>query len=328
MNDQTETREEQQTSQVAPAHSPPAVIRKAALEAQSAGVLPILPTNIEEAQRYAQGLIAAGQVPDSFKFRKNVLSTPEEIEAGAAPVKHREGTINAPLVLMGVLKSLELGVAPQTGLAGLLPLNGRFSPYGDLFIGLMQRQSKIANQKATRIGPSFDPNAALGEWPDDYGWSFTVWRTGQDEPYVATFTVRDAKRANLWLNKYKEPWLNYPDRMLFNRARAFALRDGFADALIGFDLAGIAEEQIDLMPIPTDDGPTLLEQRRSLLDDDETETVEPEQTEEPKRDPGGLTSLDGFLDEEGIREEVTQAAQERVEGEAEQEGGEEPSTLV
>lgn len=256
-----------------------AVRQRAALEAQAAGVLPILPTNIEEAQRYATGLIAAGQVPDSFKFRKNVLWSPEEIEAGATGVRHREGEINGPLVLMGVLKSLELGVAPQTGLAGLLPLNGRFSPYGDLFIGLMQRAGKITNHKAVRIGPSFDPDTPLGDWPPEYGWSFTVWREGQEEPYVGTFTVRDAKRAQLWLNKYKVPWIEYPDRMLFNRARAFALRDGFADALIGFDLHGIAEEVLDTLPVPEDAAP-LIEAKRSLLTDDEPET-EPEAAEPP-----------------------------------------------
>jgi hypothetical protein len=274
MSNETTQQDQQATDtpQVAPP-PPPAVIErpKPLLEAQSSGVLPILPRNIEEAQRYANGLIAAGQVPDAYKFRKNVLSTPEEIDAGASPIKHREGTINGPLVLMGVLKSMELGVAPQTGLAGLLPLNGRFSPFGDLFVGLMQRAGKITNHKAIRIGPQFDPDTPLGDWPPDYGWSYTVWRAGQEEPYVGTFTVREAIRAKLWLNQYKEPWLSYPDRMLFNRARAFALRDGFADALIGFDLHGIAEEVLDTLP-PVEEGPKLIERKRALLMDDEPDT--------------------------------------------------------
>jgi hypothetical protein len=44
------------------------------------------------------------------------------------------------------------------------------------------------------------------------------------------------------MNQYKKPWLMFPKRMLFNRARAFALRDGFADGLQGLS---IAEEVLD-----------------------------------------------------------------------------------
>ena len=47
------------------------------------------------------------------------------------------------------------------------------------------------------------------------------------------------------MNTYKKPWIEHPDRMLFNRARAFVLRDGFADALMGL---GIVEEMRDLLP--------------------------------------------------------------------------------
>ena len=45
------------------------------------------------------------------------------------------------------------------------------------------------------------------------------------------FSVGMAKKANLW-GKHG-PWTQYPDRMLQNRARSFALRDAFADVLRG-----------------------------------------------------------------------------------------------
>jgi hypothetical protein len=321
MADNTETAEQVETPPVAPAPSLPAAPPRPVvmLEAQAVGVLPIVPTNIDEAQRYATGLIRAGQVPDAFKFSKNVLWTPEEIEAGAKGVKHREGEINAPLVLAGVLKALEMGVPVQAGLGGLLPLNGRFSAWGDLFVGVMQRGGKIANHSAVRVGPAFDPNTPITQWPEDYGWTVSYWRRGQENPYVATFTVRDAKRANLWANTRRDPWVKYPDRMLFNRARAWALRDGFADALIQYDLAGIAEEMLDQLPPPEKDGPTLIDQRRALLLDDEPETGDqgeatPEATEGAKRKAEGMTTLDSFLEEEGIREEVEEAARARIEG--------------
>lgn len=247
---------------------------KAALAAQAAGVLPILPTNIEEAQRYASGLIQAGIVPDAFKFNWK--------DAKDNPAVH-EGDVNAPLVLMGVLKSMEIGVAPQTGLAGLLPLNGRFTVWGDLAAGLVQRGGQVTNHTVARIGPSFDPATPLGDWPEEFGYEVRYWRKGQTEPYVGRFTVRDAKRADLWMNTKKKPWILYPDRMLFNRARAFALRDGFADSLMGLS---IAEEVMDAMPT-VDEEKVDNTKRLSALIDDEPVTDADEAPETPQEAESG-----------------------------------------
>jgi len=220
---------------------------KAALVAESREVMAFLPRTIEEAQRYASGLIAANQVPDAFR------------EGGK-----KDNPPNAALVLMGILKCSELEVAPQTGLAGILPLNGRFNVWGDLAAALVQRSGKVSDQTAIRIGPAFDPDAPLGEWPADHGWEVRYWREGQANPYIGRFTVREAKRAGLWMCAYRKPWIMYPDRMLFNRARAFALRDGFADALCGLS---IAEEVLDSLP---PEGPEGASESRNLdaLDDE------------------------------------------------------------
>lgn len=282
MNNETETEQQQETTlQPEPQAEakPPAIMpverQRASLEAQAAGILPIIPTNIEEAQRYARGLIAAGIVPDAFKFSKDVLNTPDNIDAGGPPIIHRQGTVNEPLVLMGVLKAMELGVGPQTGLAGLLPLNGRFTVWGDLAAALVQNGGMVANQTAVRIGPAFDLETPMGEWPKEYGWEVRYWRVGQTDPYIGRFTVRDAQRANLWMNSRRDPWLKFPDRMLYNRARAFALRDGFADALAGL---GIAEEVMDMLP-PAEEVKQVEDRRRSLLTDDE-----PEEAAQPPKD--------------------------------------------
>jgi len=67
----------------------------------------------------------------------------------------------------------------------------------------------------------------------------------RNEPEVtATFSVQDAKRAQLWGKQ--GPWTQYPMRMLAMRARAFALRNLYADVLRGM---GSAEE---LRDIPTE----------------------------------------------------------------------------
>jgi hypothetical protein len=64
----------------------------------------------------------------------------------------------------------------------------------------------------------------------------------RNEPEVtATFSVADAKRAQLWGKQ--GPWTQYPTRMLAMRARAFALRNLYADVLRGM---GSAEELRDI----------------------------------------------------------------------------------
>lgn len=260
----------------------------AKLEAQD-GVRAILPTDLDEAQRYAAGIIRAGIVPDAFRYKQDILNDEKLI--------HRRGDPNAPLILMGVLKAMEIGAPPQTGLAGLLPINDRWSIWGDLAVGLAQSKGLVANQQRRYIGPSFDPATPLGEWPDEYGVLYSIWRKGQPDPYTSEFTVRDARRAGLWMNSRKQPWIQYPNRMLFNRARAFALRDGFADTLQGL---AIAEEALDHTPEPA-----LLEDqgtRHASALDDEPETDGAPPPEEAERKP----SRDAFDDaraEAGIEEE-------------------------
>lgn len=197
---------------------------KAPLVAHGDGVMAIMPRSIEEAARYAEGLIRGGLVPDSFK--------------------DKQGNISREQVMMGVLKAMEIGVPPQTGLAGLYVVNNRFSVFGDLAAALVQRTGKVADQTTAWTGPALDENLPLGEWPDDFACEVRYWRKGQQQPYIGRYSVKDAKRAGLWMSR-RDPWTKYPKRMLFNRARAFALRDGFADGLHGLS---IAEEVMDALP--------------------------------------------------------------------------------
>jgi hypothetical protein len=226
---------------------------KIPLAADDRGILPVIPRDTEEAARYAQGLIAAGIVPDSYR------------EGGK-----KDGAPNKALILTGILKALEVGLPPQTGLGTIMPVNGRFTVWGDGAIALIQQHRVIAKHIVQRVGTSFPPDTDLAGWPDDFGYAVSYWRVGQEEPYVGRFTVKDAKRAGLWMNSYKKPWLLYPERMLFNRARAFALRDGFADCLMGL---GIREEIEDIAP-PIEDGGALGADNSAL--DDEPVADEPQ----------------------------------------------------
>lgn len=149
-------------------------------------------------------------------------------------------------VVVALMKCTEIKVSPITGLANMMVVNNRVSVWGDLAQALVERSGQVAKQLKEEVGEKPAPGLELKEWSPDYGWRVSTWRKGQDEPYVGTYTVADAKRANLWMNSKKLPWITDPGQMLFNRARSRSLRDGFADCLLGM---GIIEEQADFTTI-------------------------------------------------------------------------------
>lgn len=198
-------------------------------------LMPIVPRDLDEAWRYAEMVCKAGLAPDSYD------NDPKK-------------------VVIGVLTSLELGVPPMQGLKGIAIINNRPSVWGDLAMALIQSKGVVANTEQNYTG---EPNE------DNFTAHYLIWRKGQENPYEGHFSIGDAKRAHLWMHPKKKPWTEYPTRMLLLRARAFALRDGFADCLAGL---AIAEEIRDLpAPVaPIED--------KSFLDDNAPETApaEPE----------------------------------------------------
>tara|TARA_B100000678_G_scaffold242425_1_gene213685 strand:+ start:1083 stop:1985 length:903 start_codon:yes stop_codon:yes gene_type:complete len=152
-------------------------------------------------------------------------------------------------VVVAIMKSCELGIEPITGISNIMVVNNRPSVWGDLAIALVQRSGKVADQLKEPLS-DFDPNGIeLSLWPDDYGYRYSIWRKGQERPYVGEYTVGKAKRANLWLHQKKKPWLTNPDDMLFNRARGRALNAGFADCLYGLGIVEIEQEFDNAGPV-------------------------------------------------------------------------------
>jgi hypothetical protein len=178
---------------------------------------PVIPTTLEEAFRFAQLVVQAGLAPSSY-------------ETNGAPDPQK--------VVIGILTSLELGVPPLQGLTGIAIINNRATVWGDLAVALIQAKGLIRDHEVIESGTF--PN-------DDYTVTCRYWRVGQTKPYEGKFSIAQAKKANLWMNASKKPWVSYPQRMLHARARAYALRDGFSDALKGL---AIAEEIQDLPAEP------------------------------------------------------------------------------
>lgn len=118
----------------------------------------------------------------------------------------------------------EVGLKPMQALQNIAVINGRPSLWGDAVIALV-RSSPLCEY----IKESDDGNTAI----------CTVKRRGQPEE-SRSFSMEDARTAGL--AGKQGPWTQYPKRMRQMRARAFALRDVFPDALKGMP---IAEELMD-----------------------------------------------------------------------------------
>ena len=187
----------------------------------------IVPTTVEEAARMANAVIIGGFAPDSYKDKGTGLFDPNKI-------------------MLGIMSAMEAGLQPLYGLRQIAIISGRPTIWGDAAVALVQSKNLIDDYAEEKIGTT-PTETDLLRWPDDYGWRVTIKRKGQKGEYVGVFTVGMAKRAHLWAGtqpKVKMPWIEYPDRMLRVRARAFALRDGFADALAGLAIREEVEDMV------------------------------------------------------------------------------------
>lgn len=161
--------------------------------------------------------------------------------------------------MIGIMKGAEVRLAPINALSTIAIINNRPCIWGDGAVALIQSRSIVERWVETIEGdektaePVPDEYGELNYAPsrrdftDDFTAVCTIWCKGQSEPYVGRFSVRDARRAGLWTNPKKKPWFEHPKRMLQWRARAYAMRDGFADCLMGL---AIREEIEDLTPEP------------------------------------------------------------------------------
>lgn len=127
--------------------------------------------------------------------------------------------------LIAIQWGAELGLKPLQALQNLAIINGRPALWGDAVLAIV-RASPLCEY--------------VTESDDGHKATCKVKRRGESEE-VRTFSMDDAKTAGL-VGK-AGPWTQYPKRMRQMRARAFALRDVFADVLRGM---AIAEEVMDI----------------------------------------------------------------------------------
>ena len=121
-----------------------------------------------------------------------------------------------------------VGLSYDQAVQGIQPINGRPTLWGDHALGVVLASGMLE-----------DISETIERKGDDVVATCSVTRRGMS-PHTQTFAVTQAKTAGLWGKA--GPWTTAPRRMLAMRARAFALRDRFADVLRGI---GIAEEVRD-----------------------------------------------------------------------------------
>lgn len=130
--------------------------------------------------------------------------------------------------LVAIQWGMELGLKPLQCMQNIAVINGRPSLWGDAVMALV-----LASPACKDVIERYE-----GEG-DNYAAVCIAQRHGKVDK-VARFSLANAKDAGL-LGK-GGPWTQYRDRMLKMRARAFALRDQFADVLKGM---AVVEEAMD-----------------------------------------------------------------------------------
>jgi hypothetical protein len=165
----------------------------------------IVPQNMNEAYRLGQAIVASGMAP--------------------------RGMETAEKCMIAIMRGLEVGLTPMQAVDNIAIVGGRPTLWGDAVIGLVRASGLCSYVRETIEGEG-----------DEYAARCETLRRGESEPVVGMFSVADAKRAGLWGKS--GPWQQYPDRMLKMRARAFALRDAYADVLGGLYLKEEIEEEV------------------------------------------------------------------------------------
>ena len=176
-----------------------------------------IPASLEQAANIAQVLSTSSMVPKCYEGK------PGDILAA---------------VMMGA----EVGLSPMQALQNIAVINGRPSVWGDAMLAIVQSSGLL--ESIDEMDQNAAAKAGMGRC--------TVRRRGDPSGHTVTFSRTDAECARLWGKA--GPWTTNPGRMLQLRARAFALRDKFADALRGI---ASAEEVSDYEVVPTIAAPTM-----------------------------------------------------------------------
>jgi hypothetical protein len=207
-------------------------------------------------QRAATGL-ALQSFDDAFRFAKMVAAS------DFAP-KDFKGKPES--CLLAIQHGSEVGLSPMQSLQSIAVINGRPTIWGDAALALVQA-SPVCEYVREYVEGDGDNLTAVCE----------AKRRGYPAPTVSRFSMADAKRAGL--AGKTGPWSQYPARMLALRARGFALRNAFADALRGL----ITAEEAQDYPQPEPAREPVVVRPKFQSDTETVVPLKPKVSKEPQR---------------------------------------------
>lgn len=164
--------------------------------------------------------LALASFDDAFRFAKMVSGS----EFAPKDFKGKPESC-----MLAIQHGSEVGLSPMQSLQSIAVINGRPTIWGDAALALVQ-SSPVCEYVKEYVEGQGDNLTAVCECK----------RRGYPAPSVSKFSMADAKRAGL--AGKAGPWSQYPERMLALRARGFALRNAFADALRGLITAEEAQD--------------------------------------------------------------------------------------
>ena len=124
-------------------------------------------------------------------------------------------------ITIAVQWGMELGLTPMASIQNIAVVNGQPTVWGDMQLALVRGSGKLKSFKERYEGD--EKTGTLTAFCE-------VQRVGED-PATESYSQEEAKKAGLWGKS--GTWTTHAKRMLRYKARAFALRDNFADVLKG-----------------------------------------------------------------------------------------------
>ena len=183
----------------------------------------LVPTTIQEAWLFCQKMAQSFSLPEAY-YKKPKL--PEGMREDQLPNIMDIATSRA---MQAMQLGMEVGLPPAQAIQSVLIMNGVGTIWGDSQLALVLGSGKAEYVK------EYSENAPMltqeGKPNQSYTWVCETKRKGVSEPYYGRFSVADAIKAGLWSKG--RTWATHPDRMGKYKARAFCLRDVYADVLKG-----------------------------------------------------------------------------------------------
>lgn len=140
-------------------------------------------------------------------------------------------------VMVALQMGAEVGLSPMQAIQNIAVINGKPCLWGDGALAVVISSPNYQYHREWFTGGINDETLTA---------HCAIKRKGSDE-YIYSFSTQDAKKAGLW-NK-PGVWQQYPSRMLQNRARGFAIRDKFADALRGINIREEVEDYVKVKDV-------------------------------------------------------------------------------